>query len=226
VLLVATGWDRFPPTLSWTDLQLAPPKTVATLQAQPMVPAVCLDPTGERIYLACGDGSVLVYSAAGALLHKAVAPTGNGVIGIGMSPNGSLLATGGADRTVRLYDVLADGHLRRRGGEMHGHQGDVGRVRFAPDGRSFATSSRDRTARLWSIDGTLLDTIRGHEGFVYDACFAPDGRSLVTAGSEGLARLWLTRPADLLAAAQDHIHRDLDGEELQRYGHLLQPAER
>jgi WD40 repeat protein len=71
-----------------------------------------------------------------------------GVDGLAFAPNGRMLATGSADRTVRLWDVNSGRELLR----LQGHTDRVLAVAFNPDGRTLATSSADRTVRLWRLE--------------------------------------------------------------------------
>ena len=61
------------------------------------------------------------------------------------SPDGTLLASGGTDANVYLWDV-ATGGLHAI---LHGHDGGVTAVAFAADGALLVTSSDDGTTVLW-----------------------------------------------------------------------------
>ncbi|NQT17081.1 MAG: protein kinase [Planctomycetes bacterium] len=67
--------------------------------------------------------------------------------GVDCSPDNSLLASGGADRTVRLWDIESGREVRR----FEGHAGPVRPVAFSPDGRSVVSGSADKTVRVWQI---------------------------------------------------------------------------
>jgi transglutaminase-like putative cysteine protease len=104
---------------------------------------------------------------------------------VAFSPDGRLVASASADRTVCVWRV-ADGSLVQ---ELKGHGDEVHSVAFHPDG-ALATCSLDRTIRIWNVaSGQVLHTIEG----VYPGgriAFSPDGAFLAGLGGDGRLRLW------------------------------------
>ncbi len=63
------------------------------------------------------------------------------------SPDGGQIASGGADRTVKLWDV-SSGELTRT---LEGHGDIIRSVVFSPDGRQIASGSDDGMIRIWHV---------------------------------------------------------------------------
>lgn len=63
------------------------------------------------------------------------------------SPDNRLLAAGGYDNSVRLWDVSL-GRLQR---ELRGHQAPATCLAFSPDGKVLASASKDTTLLIWKI---------------------------------------------------------------------------
>lgn len=70
------------------------------------------------------------------------------VTDLAFSLDSKWLATGGADRTVRIWET-ASGKLIQT---FKGHRMSVTAVEFSSDGQWIASSSLDRTICLWPVD--------------------------------------------------------------------------
>src|SRR5262249_45397788 len=104
------------------------------------------------------------------------------------SPDGRLLATGWADRRVRVWDV-SSGHLSAA---LPGHTQAVACIAFSPDGRMLASAGFDNTLRFWDLQaGRQRST---HEGFptpCRSILFSPDGKTLALKFAEtSTGALW------------------------------------
>ena len=109
------------------------------------------------------------------------------VFTVAYSLDGKLLASGGWDGTVRLWNPHDGGETSL----LAGHAGSVRSVAFTPDGTLLASGGRDRTIRLWDTAArTSAGVLRGHEGAVLSVAFAPGRPLLASAGDDGSVRLW------------------------------------
>jgi WD40 repeat protein len=114
----------------------------------------------------------------------------NWVWDVAFSPDGELLATASADKTVRLWDVQSG---EQHGEPLKGHTDSVKGVAFSPDGKLLASASWDKTVRLWDVASGKAhgEPLTGHKPFwVEGVAFSPDGELLATAGWDKTVRLW------------------------------------
>jgi WD40 repeat protein len=137
---------------------------------------------------------------------------------VAYSPVADIVAVGGTDNTVKLWDV-AQGEVART---LAGHGDDVRTIAFSPDGQVLASGTGgwddpgESVIRLWRVsDGALLDTFSGHGDWVEKVAFSPDGTLLTSCGRDGVyphvnARIKFWRVADgALLAYHDEQAMDL-----------------
>ena len=68
------------------------------------------------------------------------------MLAVAYAPDSATLATGGDDRTVRVWDARSGDHVRT----LTGHTSGVLAVAYAPDSATLATGSDDGTVRVWN----------------------------------------------------------------------------
>jgi WD40 repeat protein len=71
---------------------------------------------------------------------------------VAFSPDGTTLASGSWDDTIRLWDVNTGQTI---GEPLQGHADWVRSVAFSPDGQTLASGSYDETVRLWDVATAL-----------------------------------------------------------------------
>jgi len=104
-----------------------------------------------------------------------------------LSPDGSLVAAGAQDGTVRLYDVQRDWAVQA----LTGHSAPVIGVAMNPDGSTLISVGRDGEVRTWDVaSGQVQQVIDGEGGPVTGASLAADGSVLATVSQDGTVRLF------------------------------------
>src|SRR5262249_28216081 len=97
------------------------------------------------------------------------------VLAVAYSPDGRKLASGGTDRTVRLWEPGRD----RTALPLKGHEGTILALAFAPDGKVLASGSADGTVCLWdTASGELQRSRKVSPRSVICLAFSPDGQTL------------------------------------------------
>ena len=100
------------------------------------------------------------------------------------SLDGSTLASGSRDGTIRLWNPHTGKHIRTLTATS-----PVNQLAFSPDGDTLASGSRDKTIRLWHPHtGKLKRTLPQQTGWRNPVAFSPDGGTLVI-GNRGIS-LW------------------------------------
>ena len=150
------------------------------------------DPAGHPIAIEAvdtdGNVSRIDFTLAEISAHHITTfPHGAAVLSVSFSPDGTSLASGSWDGTVRLWDMAT----RENVATLDAHTGEVSAVSFSPDGTLLASGSHDRTIRLWDVvTRQNIATLDAHTGEVSSVSFSPDGTSLASGSWDGTVKLW------------------------------------
>ncbi|XP_061916828.1 autophagy-related protein 16-1 isoform X1 [Entelurus aequoreus] len=132
---------------------------------------------------ACAD--VRVPSTA---LHVFEAHDGE-VNAVKFSPGSRLLATGGMDRRVKLWEVVS-GRCEPKGA-LTGSNAGITSIEFDSAGSYLLAASNDFASRIWTLeDYRLRHTLTGHSGKVLAARFLLDNARIVSGSYDRTLKLW------------------------------------
>jgi len=107
------------------------------------------------------------------------------IYSVAFSPDGKMLAAGGANKLVLVWDVSSRSLIK----SLSGHDNFVRSVAFSPDGKLLASGSDDSTVRVWTLTTWQSRTLK-EARYIRFITFSPDSKTLAVGGSDRTISLW------------------------------------
>jgi serine/threonine protein kinase/WD40 repeat protein/tetratricopeptide (TPR) repeat protein len=139
---------------------------------------------GKMVAAGASDGTISLLVPASE--RPAVLSGHFGAVNVlAFNDDGEVLASGGADTKVNLWDVPAKAIKFA----LPGHEGKVSALAFSRDGRTLASGAFDNTVRLWNLATHSGPTLAGHSAPISAIAFSPD-RTTIAVGYSRSVKLW------------------------------------
>ncbi|XP_003923477.1 protein Atg16l2 isoform X2 [Saimiri boliviensis] len=128
-------------------------------------------------------------------------------------PNSSLLATGGADRLIHLWNIV--GSRLEANQTLEGAGGSITSVDFDPSGYQVLAATYNQAAQLWKVgEAQSKETLSGHKDKVTAAKFKLTRHQAVTGSRDrtvkewDLGRAYCSRTINVLSYCNDVVCGD------------------
>jgi ribosome assembly protein 4 len=163
----------------------------------------------SRMASASGDKTVRIWDCDTGTPAHTLKGHSKWVLAVSYSPDGSILASGGYDNAVCIWDAS---NGKQIAGPLKGHTGFITSLAWEPyhlqepNRPRVASSSKDGTVRIWDAVGGRIDfALTGHKGSVTCVKWGGTGR-IYTSSHDKTIKVWDSGSQTLLHTLTGHAH--------------------
>ncbi|KDN33509.1 hypothetical protein RSAG8_13402, partial [Rhizoctonia solani AG-8 WAC10335] len=161
--------------------------------------AVCYSPDGAYIAAAVGNDVYVLDGWTAQIVMGPLEGHRDQVASVAISPNGSYIASGSYDATIRVWDAK-DGKMVT--GPFKAHHDRVTSVAFSPDSTRILSTGAFDPVRIWSVQSgaQIVSTSSTSEHrCVRTAVFSSDGSSIISGDDNATIGFWDARTGNLIS---------------------------
>lgn len=182
----AVVWNSIP-EWSWV-------RTIGSADMPALVDRVTsldFSPDGKLLVTGSGDpsrsGELKIWNVeTGELVREFVDAHSDTVLGVRFSPDGNLIASCGADKFVKVFDVASGKFVK----SFEGHTHHVLGVAWRADGKVLASCGADNVIKVWDfVTGEQRTTIGGFGKEITGIAFVGETPTVLTSSGDATVRL-------------------------------------
>ena len=137
--------------------------------------------------LAVSKGSFQLLDTTNGTVLNTVEDPSSGLRKVVFNPAGKTFATGGSDRSIKIWQTSQPDHSVLTVGQPTYPKA----IAYSADGHWLAAGGVDGDVRLIeTLTGQLRATLKGHQDAVLTVAFSPDGKLIASGGKDGAVMLW------------------------------------
>jgi|GEM_PF-2823508 len=133
-----------------------------TVKIETEYPVISLQ-ANENIYTALSNGDILIFDKEFNEVGK-LAENESKIIAVDLSKDGQYVATGGADKKIKLWKIENGNLILLK--TYVGHNDWIRTIKFI-DNNFIISGSSDNTIKIWDFNGKLIKTFSYHSGYVW-----------------------------------------------------------
>lgn len=166
--------------------------------------------TSSRMVTGSGDATARIWDCDTYTPFRTLSGHTDWVLAVGWSPDGTMIATGSQDKTVRLWNPKTGEQI---GAPYRGHTDRITGLCWEPlhlvandKSPRLASCSKDGTIRVWDVDThTCSFTMSGHKSTV--SCVKWGGMGdIYSTSHDRTVKVWSSKDGRLIHNLQAHAH--------------------
>ena len=131
---------------------------------------IAFAPTDEKLITCSDDKTLRVVDFETGSYERVLEGHGSDVTSVDWHPYLSLIASGGKDRIVKIWDAKSGLETC----SLYSHTNSIAKIRFSEDGKYMLSCGRDQMLRLFDVRTMrVIMQYKGHDADIHSLCWNP-----------------------------------------------------